>query len=374
MLYYLFEILHREFAIPGLGVFKYITFRAGAAAITALIVAFWLGPKIIRILKAKQIGESAKLDAPKTHLKKAGTPTMGGLIVLGSILIPTLLWGDLTNGYIILIVFVTAGLGAVGFLDDYLKVVKKKPKGLIEEYKLIGQVLIGLVVGSVIYFFPQWIDATLVKYNTSTTVPFFKHLELDLGLFYIPMVVFIITATSNAVNLTDGLDGLAIGTVGIVALALAVISYISGNAIWSEYLTIPFLKGNGELSIFCAAMVGAALGFLWFNSHPAQVFLGDTGSLALGGAIGALTVLIKKELLLPTLGGIFLIETMSVIIQRLYFKYSRKRYGEGRRVFKMAPLHHHFEMLGWEEPKIVTRFYIITILFVILSLATFKVR
>ncbi len=374
MLYYLFEILHREFAIPGLGVFKYITFRAGAAAVTALIVAFWLGPKIIRILKAKQIGEAAKLDAPKTHLKKAGTPTMGGLIVLGSILIPTLLWGDLKNGYIILIVFVTAGLGAVGFLDDYLKVVKKKPKGLIEEYKLIGQVLIGLIVGSVIYFFPQWIDATLVKYNTSTTVPFFKHLELDLGLFYIPMVVFIITATSNAVNLTDGLDGLAIGTVGIVALALAVISYISGNAIWSEYLTIPFLKGNGELSIFCAAMVGAALGFLWFNSHPAQVFLGDTGSLALGGAIGALTVLIKKELLLPTLGGIFLIETMSVIIQRLYFKYTRKRYGEGRRVFKMAPLHHHFEMLGWEEPKIVTRFYIITILFVILSLATFKVR
>ncbi|MDI6802389.1 MAG: phospho-N-acetylmuramoyl-pentapeptide-transferase [Bacteroidota bacterium] len=374
MLYYLFEFLYREFSIPGFGVFKYLTFRAGAAAITALIVAFWLGPKIIKILKAKQIGESAKLDAPKTHLKKAGTPTMGGLIVLGSILIPTLLWGNLTNGYIVLIVFVTAGLGAVGFLDDYLKVVKKKPKGLIEEYKLIGQILIGLIVGSVIYFFPQWIDATLVKYNTSTTVPFFKHLEFDLGYFYIPMVVFIITATSNAVNLTDGLDGLAIGTVGIVALALAVISYISGNAIWSEYLTIPFLKGNGELSIFCAAMVGAALGFLWFNSHPAQVFLGDTGSLALGGAIGALTVLIKKELLLPTLGGIFLIETMSVIIQRLYFKYTRKRYGEGRRVFKMAPLHHHFEMIGWEEPKIVTRFYIITILFVILSLATFKVR
>lgn len=374
MLYYLFEILHRQFAIPGFGVFKYITFRAGAAAVTALIVAFWLGPKIIKILKAKQIGESAKLDAPKTHLKKAGTPTMGGLIVLASILIPTLLWGDLKNGYIILIVFVTAGLGVVGFLDDYLKVVKKKPKGLIEEYKLIGQVLIGLIVGSVIYFFPQWIDATLVKYNTTTTVPFFKDLEFDLGLFYIPMVVFIITATSNAVNLTDGLDGLAIGTVGIVALALAVISYISGNAIWSEYLTIPFLKGNGELSIFCAAMVGAALGFLWFNSHPAQVFLGDTGSLALGGAIGALTVLIKKELLLPTLGGIFLIETLSVIIQRLYFKYTRKRYGEGRRVFKMAPLHHHFEMLGWEEPKIVTRFYIITIMFVILSLATFKVR
>lgn len=374
MLYYLFDYIHQQFSIPGFGVFRYITFRAGASVITALIIAFWLGPKIIRLLKKYQIGESAKVEAPKTHLKKAGTPTMGGLIVLGSILIPTLLWGDLKNGYVILIVIVTVWLGLVGFIDDYLKVVKKKPKGLIEEYKLIGQIAIGLIVGGVIYFFPHWIDSSLVKYSSATTVPFFKHLEFDFGIFYIPMVVFIITAVSNAVNLTDGLDGLAIGTVGIVALALAVISYISGNAIWSQYLTIPFLKGNGELSIYCAAMVGAALGFLWFNSYPAQVFMGDTGSLALGGAIGALTVLIKKELLLPTLGGIFLLETLSVIIQRYYFKYTKKKYGVGRRVFKMAPLHHHFEVLGWDEPKIVTRFYILTILLVILSLATFKVR
>lgn len=374
MLYHLLDYLYHQFSIPGFGVFKYITFRAGAAAVTALIVAFWLGPKIIRLLRKKQISETAKVEAPKAHLSKAGTPTMGGLIVLSAILIPTLLWGDLRNSYVILIILVTFWLGIVGFLDDYLKVVKKKPKGLIEEYKLIGQITIGLILGGVIYFFPQWIDSTLVKYSSSTTVPFFKHLEFDLGILYIPMVIFIITATSNAVNLTDGLDGLAIGTVGIVALALAVISYISGNAIWSEYLTIPFLRGNGELSIFCAAMVGAALGFLWFNSYPAQVFMGDTGSLALGGAIGALTVLIKKELLLPTLGGIFLIETMSVIIQRYYFKYTKKRYGEGRRVFRMAPLHHHFEMMGWSEPKIVTRFYIMTILLVILSLATFKVR
>ncbi len=374
MLYHLLDYLNHQFSIPGFGVFKYITFRAGIAAVTALIVAFWLGPKIIHLLKQKQIGEAAKVDAPKAHLSKAGTPTMGGLIVLGAILIPTLLWGDLRNGYIILIILVTFWLGVVGFWDDYLKVVKKKPKGLIEEYKLVGQITIGLILGSVIYFFPQWIDSTLVKYSSSTTVPFFKHLEFDLGILYIPMVIFIITATSNAVNLTDGLDGLAIGTVGIVALALAVISYISGNVIWSEYLTIPFLRGNGELSIFCAAMVGAALGFLWFNSYPAQVFMGDTGSLALGGAIGALTVLIKKEFLLPTLGGIFLLETMSVIIQRYYFKYTKRRYGEGRRVFRMAPLHHHFELMGWSEPKIVTRFYIITILFVILSLATFKVR
>jgi phospho-N-acetylmuramoyl-pentapeptide-transferase len=374
LLYYLFDYLNHQFSIPGFGVFKYLTFRAGASVITALIIAFWIGPKVIRLLKKYQIGESAKVEAPQTHLKKAGTPTMGGLIVLGAILIPTLLWADIKNGYIILIVVVTVWLGIVGFLDDYLKVVKKKRKGLIEEYKLVGQISIGLILGGVIYFYPQWIDPSLVKFKSLTTVPFIKNLELNMGIFYIPMVVFIITAVSNAVNLTDGLDGLAIGTVGIVALALAVISYISGNAVWSGYLTIPFLKGNGELSIYCAAMVGAALGFLWFNSFPAQVFMGDTGSLALGGALGALTVLIKKELLLPTLGGIFLIETLSVIIQRYYFKYSRKKYGEGRRVFKMAPLHHHFEMLGWDEPKIVIRFYILTILLVILSLATFKVR
>jgi len=374
MLYYLLEYIRRELHPPGFGLFRYITFRAGAAAITALIIAFWIGPKIIRLLKKHQIGEAAKLEAPKTHLSKAGTPTMGGLIVLLATLIPALLWADVKNGYVLLIVFVIAWLGAVGFLDDYLKVVKKKRKGLIEEYKLVGQILIGLIVGSVIYFYPQWIDPGLVKLNSSTTVPFFKHLEIDFGVFYIPMVIFVITATSNAVNLTDGLDGLAAGTVGIVALTLAVISYVSGHAELSQYLTIPFLRGNGELSIFCAALVGASLGFLWFNAYPAQVFMGDTGSLALGGAIGALCVLIKKELLLPTLGGVFLMETASVLVQRYYFKYTKRKYGEGRRVFKMAPLHHHFEMLGWPEPKIVTRFYIIAILLMILSLATFKVR
>lgn len=374
MLYYFLEYLHKKFNIPGFGVFKYITFRAGAAAVTALIIAFWLGPKIIAMLQKHQIGESAKLDAPKTHLSKAGTPTMGGLIVLLATLIPALLWADTKNGYIVVIMFVTAWLGVVGLFDDYLKVVKKKPKGLIEEYKLVGQIGIGLIVGIVIYFYPQYIDPTLVKYRSSTTVPFFKNMELDLGLLYIPMVIFVITATSNAVNLTDGLDGLAAGTVGIVGLTLAVMSYISGRIDLSQYLTIPFLRGNGELSIFCAAMVGACLGFLWFNSYPAQVFMGDTGSLALGGAIGTLCVLIKKELLLPTLGGVFLMETVSVIIQRSYFKYTKKKYGEGRRVFKMAPLHHHFEMLGWPEPKIVARFYIIAILLMILSLATFKVR
>ena len=374
MLYYLFEVLEKAYHPPGFGVVRYITFRAAAAAVTALIIAFWLGPKIIRKLKDKQIGEAAKIEAPKTHLTKAGTPTMGGLIVLASIIIPTVLWGNIGNLYVVLILFVTASLGTVGFLDDYLKVVRKKPKGLIGRYKIVGQVFIGLVVGGVIYFYPHWIDADLWKLNSSTTVPFVKNTEFDFGTLYIPMVIFVITATSNAVNLTDGLDGLAIGTVGIVGLTLAVISYISGNALLSDYLTIPFLRGNGELVVYCAAMVGAALGFLWFNAYPAQVFMGDTGSLALGGAIGALCVLIKKELLLPTLGGVFLAETVSVIIQRLYFKYTKRKYGEGRRVFRMAPLHHHFEMLGWPEPKIVARFYIIAILMMIVSLATFKVR
>jgi phospho-N-acetylmuramoyl-pentapeptide-transferase len=374
MLYYIIDVLERIYHPPGFGLIRYITFRAAAAAVTALVIAFWLGPKIIRELKKKQIGEAAKLEAPKTHLTKAGTPTMGGLIVLVSVLIPTLLWGNLGNVYIILIVFVTTALGAVGFLDDYLKVVKKKPRGLIGMYKIVGQVTVGLVVGSIIYFYPHWIDPDLWKINSSTTVPFFKNLEFDFGVLYIPVVVFFITATSNAVNLTDGLDGLAIGTVGIVALTLAVISYISGNLVVSSYLTIPFIRGNGELAVYCTALAGASLGFLWFNAYPAQVFMGDTGSLALGGAIGALCVLIKKELLLPTLGGIFLAETLSVIIQRLYFKYTKRKYGEGQRVFRMAPLHHHFEMLGWPEPKIVTRFYIIAILMMIVSLATFKVR
>jgi phospho-N-acetylmuramoyl-pentapeptide-transferase len=299
---------------------------------------------------------------------------MGGLIVLAALLIPTLLWANLGNTYVLLILFVTAALGAVGFLDDYLKVVKKKRKGLIARYKIVGQVTVGCVIGAVIYFAPHWIDPDLWKYSSSTTVPFFKHLELDFGWLYIPMVIFVITYTSNAVNLTDGLDGLAIGLVGIVGLTLAVISYITGNAVWSEYLTIPFLRGTGELVVFCAALVGAALGFLWFNAYPAQVFMGDTGSLALGGAIGALCVLIKKEFLLPTLGGVFLAETVSVIIQRLYFKYTKRKSGEGKRVFRMAPLHHHFEMVGWAEPKIVTRFYIVAVLLMIISLATFKVR
>jgi len=374
MLYLLLEWIERIAHPPGFGLVRYITFRAAAAAVTALLIAFWIGPRIIRVLRSHQIGEAAKLEAPKTHLAKAGTPTMGGLIVLAGILVPTLLWGNITNMYVILILFITAALGAVGFLDDYLKVIKKKPKGLIARYKIVGQVCVGLVVGSVIYFFPQWIDADLWKLSSSTTVPFFKNMEFDFGRLYIPVVVFIIVAESNAVNLTDGLDGLAIGTVAIVGLTLGIMCYVSGNVRLSEYLTIPYLRGNGELAVYCAALVGAALGFLWYNAYPAQVFMGDTGSLALGGAVGGLCILIKKELLLPTLGGVFLAEAVSVIIQRYYFKYTKRKYGEGRRVFRMAPIHHHFELLGWPEPKIVTRFYIVAILLMIVSLATLKVR
>lgn len=369
MLYYLFDYINKTFDPPGFEIFRFLTFRSAVAAITGLFLSLYLGPKIIKRLQKSQIGEAKKVDAPKTHWSKAGTPTMGGLIVIISVFIPVLLWADIKSIYIILIVAGTLWLAAVGFLDDYLKVVKKLPNGLIARYKLLGQVFIGLVVGSVIYFSPQFEGI-----NTITTVPFLKDVNFDFSFFYIPVVVFIVTATSNAVNLTDGLDGLAIGIIVIVMLTLAVLSYVSGNAIFSDYLNIIYLPGSGELTVYVAALSGAALGFLWFNSYPAQVFMGDTGSLALGGAFGILAVLIKKELLIPILGGVFFLETISVIIQRLYFKYTKKRYGEGKRIFKMAPIHHHFELEGWAEPKIVIRFYIIAIILAIVSLASFKIR
>jgi phospho-N-acetylmuramoyl-pentapeptide-transferase len=369
MLYYLLEYINSMFNPPGFELFRFITFRAAAAAITALLINWLVGGKIIKLLKKKQIGESAKTEAPKTHLVKAGTPTMGGLIVLSSISIAVLLWGDLENTYVWLILVSTFALGCVGFIDDYLKVVKRYPKGLIGSYKIVGQVAVGLLVGSVLYFSPEF-----AEHNSVTTIPFFKNLNFDFSYFYIPVIIFIITATSNAVNLTDGLDGLAIGTISISFLAIAVISYVSGHTMLSDYLNIIYLPGSGELSIFSAAVVGAGLGFLWYNAYPAQVFMGDTGSLALGGALGVIMVMIKKELLLPILGGIFFAETVSVIIQRLYFKYTKKKYGQGKRVFKMAPMHHHFELKGWAEPKIVFRFYIIAVILAIISMATFKIR
>ena len=369
MLYYLFEYINKMFSPPGFKIFRFLTFRSALAAITGLFLSLYLGPKLIKILQKKQIGEAKKIDGPKSHWSKAGTPTMGGIIIIFSIVIPVLLWADIKSIYIILILAGTVWLSGVGFLDDYLKVIKKFPNGLIARYKLLGQVLIGLLIGSVIYFSPQFTGM-----NSITTVPFLKNVNFNFSYFYIPVVVFIIAATSNAVNITDGLDGLAIGVTTIVMLTLAVISYVSGNAIYANYLNIIYLPGSGELTVFVSAVVGASLGFLWFNSYPAQVFMGDTGSLALGGAFGILTVLIKKELLIPILGGVFFMEIVSVIIQRLYFKYTKKKYGEGRRVFKMAPVHHHFEMLGWPEPKIVIRFYIIAIILAIVSLASFKIR
>lgn len=376
MFYYLAEWIRHLLNPPGFGVFQYITFRSAGAAITALIISFFIGPRIIKYLRKKQIGEQAKIELQDVgmHSTKNGTPTMGGFIVLLAVLLPTLLWANILNAYVILIFVATAWLGFVGFVDDYLKVVKKYQKGLIARYKLLGQIIIGVVVGSIIYFFPEFFSENFEKFKTLTTVPFAKNVNFDFGLFYIPIVIFIITATSNAVNLTDGLDGLAIGTVGVSVLALAIITYVTGNANFASYLNIIYLKGSGELTIFCSALVGAALGFLWFNTYPAQVFLGDTGSLALGGSIGVLCILIKKEFLLPIVGGIFFAESLSVILQVFYFKYTKKKYGEGRRIFKMAPIHHHFEKSGIPEPKIVVRFYIVAVMLAIITMATFKVR
>jgi len=376
MFYYLAEWLRSTFDTPGFGVFQYITFRAAAAAISALLISFFVGPKIIKALKANQIGEQAKaeLQSVGQHSTKAGTPTMGGLIVLLALVVPTLLWANVSNMFIILVLLTTVWLGGVGFLDDYLKVVKKYPKGLIGKYKIVGQLTIGFILGGVIYFFPESFPGAFAEINTLTTVPFAKGINFDYGIFYIPLIMFIVTATSNAVNLTDGLDGLSIGTVGIAVMTLGIFAYVSGHAEISEYLNIIQLQGSGELTVFAAALCGAALGFLWYNAYPAQIFMGDTGSLALGGAVGAMSILIKKEFLLPIVGGVFFAETLSVIIQVLYSKYSRKKYGEPRRLFKMAPIHHHYEKSGWHEAKIVNRFYIIAIMLAILALATFKVR
>ena len=361
MFYYLLYPLKE--IVSGFNIFRYITFRSAAAAITALFISFVVGPYIIKKLRQKQIREEIRKDGPQSHLQKSGTPTMGGLIILAAVIIPTLLWAQVLNIYVQLILFATLWMGIVGFIDDYLKVVKKLPKGLVARYKLLGQLTLGTIVGGVIYFAPQFADI-----STLSTLPFFKDYEIDFGVFYIPMVIFVIIATSNSVNLTDGLDGLAIGLVGISGLAWAIIAYFSGRIDFSDYLNIIYLPGAGELTVYCAALVGASLGFLWFNSHPAQVFMGDTGSLALGSALGTLAILLKKELLLIIIGGVFAAETLSVIIQVLYYKYTKKR------LFKMAPIHHHFELSGWAESTVVVRFWIIAILLVLFSLSTFKIR
>jgi phospho-N-acetylmuramoyl-pentapeptide-transferase len=375
MFYYLFNWINRSFSPPGGDLFRYLTFRSALAAFSALVISMWSGPKIIARLKALQIGEQGKVEAPKQHLAKAGTPTMGGLIVLISVAVPTLLWAQLDNLFIILILMSTLLLGGVGFLDDYLKVVKKKKKGLIGRYKIMGQVTVGLILSLTIMYSTNLFKYAGVDITTATTVPFFKNLVFEFGpVLYVIFVILVITATSNAVNLTDGLDGLAAGTVAIAFIPIAAIVYFSGNLQLSDYLNIPYLRGAGELTVFSSALVGASLGFLWYNAHPAQVFMGDTGSLALGGAMGTMMVLCKKEIVLPIVGGIFFLESLSVILQTTYFKFTRKTRGEGKRIFRMAPLHHHFELCGWAESKIVTRAYITAIILALLALTTFKVR
>lgn len=378
MLYELINWLEINYEPPGFGAFEFITTRAAIAAAMALFISIMIGRQIIKWLEHMQLREVIREDIGlDNHLGKAHTPTMGGLIILLAILIPALLWMPMDSIYTWMIILVTLILGIVGFVDDYIKVVKKDKSGLSGRLKVAGQVSVGLLLGCTLYFWPEFQD-----FNTLSTVPFLKSINIDYAILgealgwviYIPMVVFVITAVSNATNLTDGLDGLAAGTSAIAGLILGIFAYVSGRTDFSSFLNIMYLPGSGELTIFCASLVGGCMGFLWYNTYPASVFMGDTGSLALGGAFGALGLMLHKELLLPIVCGIFFIETISVIIQTTYFKYTRKKYGEGRRVFLMTPIHHHFEKKGWPESKIVVRFWIIAVLLGILSLLTLKLR
>lgn len=385
MLYYLISYLEQVYQPPGFQVIQFITVRAALAAMTALVIALFAGRSIIRWLARQQLGEQIRKgdDAGVvSHAHKAGTPTMGGIIILLSILGATLLWGDIAKTYVWLAMLATAWMGVVGFADDYIKTVKKQKDGLAPRYKVAGQIGIGLVVGSVLYFHPSFSE-----FNTLTYVPFLKDRVIDYYFFeawtngidlgwmvYLPVVVFIMTAVSNAVNLTDGLDGLTTGVTAFVSLGLVALVYISGNVNLATFLDVMYLPGIGELTIFGAAMVAACFGFLWYNGYPATVFMGDTGALALGAAVGAVTLMVRKELLLPLLGIVYFAEALSVILQTSYFKYTRHRTGTGKRLFRMAPLHHHFEARGTHEAKIVTRFWIVTALTVIAALLTLRIR
>ncbi len=350
-------------------VFNYITLRAVVAAMTALFISFLLGPWMIRKLTTMKIGQSVRSDGPQTHLVKAGTPTMGGALILASVAITTLLWGDLHNAYIWVVLLTTLGFGAIGWVDDYRKVVHRNPDGLSARTKMFWQSLIALAVGIFL-----WSQATLPA-HTELIVPFFKHLVLPLGMIgFIVLVYLVIVGSSNAVNLTDGLDGLAIMPTVMVAAALAIFAYVAGHAEFSKYLGEPSIPGAGELAVFCAAIAGAGLAFLWFNAYPAEVFMGDVGALALGAALGAVAVIIRQELVLFIMGGVFVVEAVSVMLQVSYFKYTRYRTGTGKRILLMAPLHHHFEQKGWKETQVVVRFWIITMLLVLIGLATLKLR
>lgn len=417
MLYYLFTWLDEAFNFPGAGVFQYISFRAAMSVITSLIIMLIFGKPFIKWLRKKQIGETVRDLHLEGQKEKEGTPTMGGLLILAAIVIPTLLFAKLDNIYILIMLGTTLWLGLIGFLDDYIKVFKKHKEGLRGKYKVIGQVMLGLVVGLLIMYHPDItiketssVETYVASHNinvegnyakaksefskdpvksTKTTIPFVKSNELDYAkiitwmgdwtknwvwLVYVIIVIFVVTATSNGANLTDGIDGLATGTSAIIGATLAILAWVSGNIIFANYLNIMFLPNIGELAIFITAFVGATLGFLWYNTHPAEIFMGDTGSLAIGGIIAVFALLIRKELLLPVLCGIFLIESLSVIIQTTHFKRTKKKYGEGRRVFLMAPLHHHYQKKGIKEEKIVTRFYLIGILLAIISIVTLKLR
>jgi phospho-N-acetylmuramoyl-pentapeptide-transferase len=361
VLYYLlFPLRHWE---SGFNVFRYITFRTAWAALTALLISFVLGPWLIRRMRGIRLGQFIREEGPESHQQKAGTPTMGGILIILAILIPTLLWADITNPYIWIILFVTFAYGAIGFTDDYLKLVKRQNLGLTSKQKFSLQVIVAFGAGMAIAYLPQIHNA----YSTTLTFPF-SQFVLDLGILYIPFIIIVIVGASNAVNLTDGLDGLAIGSTIIAAVTYTLLTYAAGHFRVADYLRIAWVPGAGELAVFCGAMVGASIGFLWFNAHPAQIFMGDVGSLALGASIGCLAVIIKQEILLLFVGGLFVIEAGSVILQVIAFKTT------GRRIFRMSPLHHHFELSGWSETKVVVRFWIIAIIFALLSLSTLKLR
>ena len=408
MLYYLFEYLDKNFDLPGTGVFQYITFRSAAAVLLSLILSMVFGKRIINFIRRKQIGETIRELGLEGQNQKAGTPTMGGLIIIFATLVPVLLFARLDNIYIILLIVTTIWMGLIGFLDDYIKVFRKNKEGLKGKFKVVGQVGLGLLVGCVMYFNDSITIRTdttkgnvvienqdgvptkmLEEKSTATTIPFFKNNEFDYAeliswmgddyknyawLIFIPIVILIVTAVSNGANLTDGIDGLAAGSSAIIVVALGIFTFVSGNIIFSNYLNIMYIPNSGEMTVFISAFVGALVGFLWYNAYPAQVFMGDTGSLTIGGIIAVLAISVRKELLIPVLCGIFFIENLSVIMQVSYFKYTKKKYGEGRRIFLMAPLHHHFQKKGYHESKIVTRFWIIGILLAIISIVTLKLR
>ena len=407
MLYHLFEYLN-ELGIPGAGVFHYITFRAAMAVIFSLLISLVFGKSLIKVLQRKQVGESIRDLGLEGQNEKAGTPTMGGLIILMAILIPTLLFAKLDNIYIQTLLLATVWLGLIGFLDDYLKVFKKNKKGLAGKFKIIGQIGVGLLVGSMLYFNSDVLikekvavgethlmGRTITQYewqetrDLKTTIPFFKNNEFNyadllwfLGddankyawLVFIPIVIFIVTAVSNGANMTDGLDGLATGTSAIIGVTLAILAFLSGNYVFADYLNIMYIPNSGEMVVFISAFIGAAIGFLWYNAYPAQVFMGDTGSLALGGIIAVFAIAIRKELLIPIFCGIFLAENVSVVMQVAWFKITKKRTGVGKRIFLMAPLHHHYQKKNYTEPKIVTRFWIVGIMLAVLTIVTLKLR